>query len=82
MHRFYYFPFKEVKYSVYLSISLHKFAMGGDGKGDNFCAWVVCVAQKPCRLQGKIKVSIEIMGFQILCHFQTLYFIFNHRSER
>ena len=29
--------------------------MGGDGKGNNFCAWVVCVAQKPCRLQGKIR---------------------------
>ena len=42
-------------YSVYLSINLHKFAMGGDGKGNNFCAWVVCVAQKPCRLQGKIR---------------------------
>ena len=28
------------------------------------------------------KVSIEIMGFQFLCHFQTLYFIFKHRSER
>ena len=45
--------------------------MGGDGKGIN-CAWVVCVAQKRCKLQGKSKVPIEIMSFQILRHSRSV----------
>ena len=36
------------------------------------CAWVVCVAQKRCKLQGKSKVPIEIMGFQILRHSRSV----------